>query len=160
MSKSLEFCQTIALNPSRSSYSDRNWKQAVEYPETEAIFDKYLHGIRNFMLEGKDDETEISIDVDFVFDNNADFDYFTSDSCVHDGTLVFIKKLMDRCAQKICNVETYYKPLGEPQNGDSLKYTIGNFIILNEYDGNFALSDKPWLRQRTTVLLPIKMEKV
>lgn len=33
-------------------------------------------------------------------------------------------------------------------------------LALNDYGDEIVPSDKPWLRQRTTVLLPIKMEKV
>lgn len=159
MSKSLEFCKNIATDPARSSYSDRDWRKAIEFYDTEAIFDKYLHGNRSFTLKGESDGIKISIDVDFLFDNNIDFDYFTSDSCIHDGTLLFVGELINKCARKVCNLETYYKPLGEPQDRDVLKYNIGNFVILNEYNGDFVPNDKPWLCERTTVLLPIKVEK-
>ena len=86
MSKSFDFCKATAQNAYRSSYADRSWDNAVEVYETEAIFDKYLHGARNVFFEGKvDDETEICFDVSISFDGNADFDYFTSESCIHDG---------------------------------------------------------------------------
>lgn len=155
MSKSLEFCKSAAADSARSSYSGRDWGKATEFYDTETFFDNYLHGSRNFSFNGN-----IKFGIRFSFDDDADFDYFTSDSCIHDGTLLFIEKSMNKCARKVCNLETYYEPLGEPQDGDTLKYTIGNFVALNEYDGDFVPSDKPWLRQRTTVLLPIKMEKV
>lgn len=87
MSKSFDFCKATAQNTYRSSYADRSWDNAVEDYETEAIFDKYLHGARNFFFEGEvDDETEICFNVSISFDCNADFDYFTSESCVHEGT--------------------------------------------------------------------------
>lgn len=50
MSKSFDFCKATAQNTYRSSYADRSWDNAVEDYETEAIFDKYLHGARNFSL--------------------------------------------------------------------------------------------------------------
>ena len=103
MSKSFDFCKATAQNTYRSSCADRSWDNAVEVYETEAIFDKYLHGARNFFFEGKvDDETEICFDVSISFDGNADFDYFTSESCVHDGTLYFIRETMDMCVRKVC----------------------------------------------------------
>ena len=155
MSKSFDFCKATAQNAYRSSYADRSWDNAVEVYETEAIFDKYLHGARNFFFEGKvDDETEICFDVSISFDGNADFDYFTSESCIHDGTLYFIIKTMDECVRKVCLAQT-----GAPESGDSIQYIVGNFVILTEYDGDFVPADKPWMRERTTVLLPLKMMK-
>ena len=155
MSKSFDFCKATAQNAYRSSYADRSWDNAVEVYETEAIFDKYLHGARNFFFEGKvDDETEICFDVSISFDGNADFDYFTSESCIHDGTLYFIIKTMDECVRKVCLAHT-----GAPESGDSIQYIVGNFVILTEYDGDFVPADKPWMRERTTVLLPLKMMK-
>lgn len=50
MSKSFDFCKATAQNAYRSSYADRSWDNAIEVYETEAIFDKYLHGARNFFL--------------------------------------------------------------------------------------------------------------
>lgn len=160
MSKSFDFCKTTAQNTYRSSYAGRSWDNAVEVYETEAIFDKYLHGARNFFLEGKvDDETEICFDVSISFDDNADFDYFTSESCVHDGTLYFIRETMDKCVRNVCLAQTYHKNTGAPKSGDSIQYIVGNFVILTEYDGDFVPVDKPWMRERTTVLLPLKMVK-
>lgn len=160
MSKSLEFCKVVAANKSRSSYSDRDWDRAVEEVETEAIFDEFLHGARNFRLEGKTDgENEISFNVSISFDDDADFDYFTSDSCIHDGTLLFIRDTMNRCVRKVCLAQTYNRSIGEPKSDDSIKFIVGNFVILNEYDGDFVPVDKPWLGERTTVLLPLKMIK-
>lgn len=160
MSKSFDFCKATAQNAYRSSYADRSWDNAIEVYETEAIFDKYLHGARNIFFEGKvDDETEICFDVSISFDGNADFDYFTSESCIHDGTLYFIIKTMDECVRKVCLAQTYNKHTGAPESGDSIQYIVGNFVILTEYDGDFVPADKPWMRERTTVLLPLKMMK-
>lgn len=50
MSKSFDFCKATAQNAYRSSYADRSWDNAIEVYETEAIFDKYLHGARNFFF--------------------------------------------------------------------------------------------------------------
>lgn len=158
MSESFEFCKTVAQDVSRSSYADRSWDNAMECFETEAIFDNSLHGTRRYILKGMiDDETEISFNVDLSFSADSDFDYFTSASCVHDGTLYFINDMMNELVEKLCLAKTYNKNVGEPQNGDSIKYVIGNFVVLNEYDGDFVPADKPWLRERSTILLPLKM---
>lgn len=160
MSKSFDFCKSVAQDASRSSYIDRSWDTAMEDLETEAVFDEFLHGARIFYFEGKvDGETEANFNVEISFDANADFDYFTSDTCIHDGTLYFIREAMNRCVRKVSLAQTYNKNVGEPQNGDSIKYVVGNFVVLNEYDGDFVPTDRPWLRERTTVLLPLKMMK-
>lgn len=160
MSKSFDFCKAVAQDASRSSYADRSWDNAIEYYETEAIFDEYLHGTRNFSFEGKvDDEVEICFDVSFSFDGNADFEYFTSESCVHDGTLLFVREVIDRCVRKVCLAQTYNKNIGAPESGDSVQYIVGNFVILTECDGDFMPVGKPWMRVRTTALLPLKMMK-
>lgn len=161
MSKSFDFCKAVAQDASRSNFTDRSWDNAVEDYETEKIFDKYLHGARNFFFKGMvDDETQICFDVSFSFDGNADFDYFTSESCVHDGTLCFVKETIDKCVRKVCLAQSYNKNIGSPASGDNIQYIIENFVVLTEYDGDFVPTDKPWMRERTTILLPIKMMKV
>lgn len=157
MSKSFDFCQAAIL---RSGYADRSWENAREEYETEAVFDEYLYGARNFSFEGTvDGVVDVCFDVSISFDSDADFDYFTSESCIHDGTLLFVREAMDKCVRKVCLAQSYYKPTGAPASGDSIQYTVGNFIVLTEYDGDFVPADKPWMRERSTVLLPIKMKK-
>ena len=38
-----------------------------------------------------------------------------------------------------------------------VKYTVGNFILNEEY-GDFGTGEKPWMRSRFTAMLPIKCE--
>ena len=160
MSKSFDFCKTVAQDTSRSNYADRSWDNAVEDCETEAIFDEFIRGARSFILTGKlDDGMDIRIHIDISFDGDADFDYFTSSTYVHDGTLLFIREAMDKCVRNVCTAQTYNKNIGAPKHGDNIRYIVGNFIILTEYDGDFVPADKPWMRERTTVLLPLKMMK-
>lgn len=157
MGSSFDFCKAQV---SRSGYANRSWDNACENYETEAVFDEYLHGARNFMFEGMvDDVVDICFNVSISFNSNADFDYFISESCIHDGTLTFIREAMDKCVRKVCLAQSYYKPVGEPKSGDSIQYVVGNFVVLTEYDGDFVPVDNPWMRERTTVLLPIKMTK-
>ena len=97
-----------------------------------------------------------------VIDPDADFEYFTSSSSIHDGTLLFIKECADNCVCKIVSGQTYNKKIGPPKDGDTVHYTVGNLVVLSEYDMDetkFATKDKRWLHERTTVLLPIKMWK-
>lgn len=154
MSKSLDFCQTVAGDISRSSYGDRDWESATELFETEAIFDNLiLHGARHFNIEGISGREKVNVKL--LFNCDAEFDYFTSESIIHDGTFAHIIEAMRRCVQKVCYCQTHYKGR-EPVSRDNIEYTVGNFVILNEYDGDFVPPDKQWMRERTTVLLPIK----
>lgn len=158
LSKSFDFCKSVAQDALRSSYTDRSWDNAFEYAETEAIFDELLQGNRKLQVCGTtDEENKYCFNISISFDANADFDYFTSDSCIHDGTLYFIREAMNRCVQRVCLAQTYNKNVGKPRNGESIKYVIGNFVILNECDGDFV---PVWATERTTVLLPLKMMKV
>lgn len=161
MSKSFDFCKAIAQDASRSSYTDRNWDNAIEYNNTEAIFDKYLNKVRSFSINGKlESGINFNFNVNLSFDNNADFDYFTSASCIHDGALVFVENTICRCVKNVCLARTYNKNIGALESGDSVEYVIGNFVVLTEYDGDFVPNDKPWMRERTTVLLSLKFKKV
>ena len=160
VSKSLSFCKLKAQDISRSCFTDRPWDNAVELTETKRLFDKFLLGVRNLCVDGDTDGNHRErFNVRISFNCDADFDYFTSESVVHDGTLLFAHEAIERCIAKVCCAQTYYLPAGKPEDGDTINYTVGNFVILNEYDGDFIPAEKPWMRERTTVLLPIKMTK-
>ena len=160
MSKSLKFCKQAASDPSRSKYSDRNWDDAKEF-DSSPIFDQFLHGSRKWDIEGEYEEgTDIHIFFDLYIDPDADFGYFTSSSSIHDGTLLFVRECADRCAYRIIFGQTYDERIDPPKDRDTVHYTVGNLVVLNEYDMDgtkFAPEDKKWMHQRTTALLPIKM---
>ncbi len=156
MSRSFEFCRMVAADKMRSSYADRDWSNAAEEIETVAVFDELLRGRRHLRV----DTNDRSFDASISFDADADFDYFTSESCVHDGTLLFIREIMDRCVRRVCFAQTYDKRMGEPKDGETIQWVVGNFVVLTEFDGDFVPADKPWMRERTTVLLPLKMIKL
>lgn len=162
MSKSLDFCVSTASDPERSGFYDRKWDDAKEL-DAELIFDAYIHNERNLTMTGTNSNGEnIRVNVILTFNPDADFQYFTSESCLHDGTLVHSVSLLEKCVSKVCCLGTFYKPLGEPHDGMTVHIEVGNFVVLNEYDEDgklFAPEDKKWMRERTTVLLPIRMDK-
>lgn len=160
MSKSLEFCKRIASDKDRSSFADRDWTKAIEI-DSEKFFTSVLKNCRNWSIRRElEDGTNIDITIDLTINPEAEFDYFTSASSVHDGTLAFKLELINDC---ICNVicgKTYNKNIGEPKSNNTVQYTVGNLVVLNEYDmdhNKFCSKDKPFLCERTTVLLPIRM---
>jgi len=158
LSNSLTFCQNRASNPSISFYADRNWSNAAEHDITPPL-DHIVKGDRKYELTGKfDDDTDLFYNVNINIDPDAEFDYFVSDSFISDGTLIFLVESMDKLIKKAMSLQTYNKELGPPPNGCTVNLTLGNFVVLNEYDGDWIPADKKWMRERTTVLLPIKME--
>ena len=156
MSYSLEFCKQRASNPNVSSYSDRDWDGAVEH-DISSLLDNVLCGHRKYQLTGHlDDGREVLYYVNITIDPNGDFDYFTSDSFISDGTLLFWADCIDGLLRKVLSLETYNKELGIPPNGCTVNLVIGNMVSLYEYDGDWIPTDKKWMRERTTMLLPLK----
>lgn len=168
MSKSLEFCIATASDANRSTYSDRDWNNAYEIDpqscfSTNIFFNKYSNKDEPLELTGVDDSgKEINVRINLSFNPDADFQYFTSKSYIYDGTLYFLYKMFEEIASKVCTLQTYYAPIGVPHNGDTINIIVGNFVILDEFDEDgtlFTPKDKKWMRERTTVLLPIRMDK-
>lgn len=159
-SKSLTWCKQRAKNPMTSGYADRNWDDAVEL-SAEEMFDRIgCSGKRHFECGyTKDDGSRVGYSVDIEFDSNADFEYFTSASCVHDGTAVFDIELLANRISAVCSGATFNMDVGEPRNGDKVHYIVGNFVVLTEHDGDWVPADRKWMRTRTTILLPLKMYK-
>lgn len=104
-----------------------------------------------------DSNNKLNIEIEITYDPEADFKYFTTESAIHDGTLIFEMECAGKCCMKIMQLETYDKTVVVPENkiNYKFKYTVGNIVIVNEYGDQFAPTEKPWLRQKTTALLPI-----
>lgn len=160
MGNSLKFCKKVASDSRRSLFSDRDWNKAIEI-DSEKYFKTALGKCRNWSLkiqnnDGISEEIKINLEIN----PEGKFDYFTSSSLIHDGTLLFENECIIDC---ICNVicgKTYNKKIGKPKNGETIHYIVGNLVVLSEHDiyGNiFTPKDKPYMCKRTTVLLPIKM---
>lgn len=157
MSYSCEYCINAAQNPKRSKWSERDWSKAIEFgDDASLLFDLVLNGLREYELTSEDGSKSIKIRI--LFDSDADFDYYTSSSSIHDGTIAFIYDNVMKCVLKVVQLQTRNACIPSPDFGDEVTFTVGNFVILNEYDGDFVPKDRPWLRERTTVLLPLKME--
>ena len=157
MSYSLEFCRQRASNPNISYCSNRDWDGAVEHNIT-TLLDNILHGTRKYKLTGHlDDGSKVSYDVNITINPDGDFDYFTSDSFISDGTFLFWAECVDGLLMKVFSLETYNKELGAPPNGCTVNLVIGNVVSCAEYDGDWIPDDKKWMRERVTMLLPLKI---
>lgn len=96
------------------------------------------------------------------YSEDADFEYFTCERCVCDGTLLFIDEQIINILNKLVCLKTINtKKIPEQYNENpfayDLHYTVGNFVIGTEY-GDFGTDEKPWMHSRFTTMLPIKFE--
>lgn len=157
---SLIFCKKVATDPTRSSYTDRDWSNAREvYSKT--TFENYIVFNKKTLIKIQDKNgNTMERTVIFKFNPNADFEYFTSASTIHDGTLLFELDCIKQCMINVLTATTYFKGnKSELRNDSMFIYTIGNFVVVNEFDeSKFATTEKPFLQQRTTVMLPLISE--
>lgn len=116
------------------------------------------NGIPDIFIEGTIDGAKAKIKIHVDYDPTENFEYFTYSSIRHDGTLIFVKEAIDNCMSKVLLCGTYDINKRAPFDGCTIKYTIGDFVVLNEYGKQFSTKEKPWMQQRTTVFLPIKYE--
>lgn len=96
------------------------------------------------------------------YDPDADFEYFTMQRCNCDGTFIFFQNLMGECIDKMiylktCNVN---KEIPKDLTGYSIVYTVGDFVLAEEFGNEFATKEKPWMQSRFTAMLPIKFDVV
>ena len=101
------------------------------------------------------------------YDSNADFNYFSMNRNCNDGTLIFDMEAMQQVLMKVLSCQTYNKAVlvevpddMEFFNTHHFKYTVGDIVLCQEYSNEFGTKEKPWIKRRTTALLPIKFEVV
>ena len=99
MSNSLEFCKRVAQDPARSTYSDREWSNAKESLDTKLLFDEILNGNYKYRCAYYVDHDRLEFDIEIEFNADAEFDYFTSETIICDGSLYFAPELI--CAQNV-----------------------------------------------------------
>ena len=95
-------------------------------------------------------------------DPDADFEYFTMQRCNCDGTFVFFQDLMGECIDKMIHLKTcnVNKEIPKDLTGYSIIYTVGDFVLAEEFGDEFATKEKPWMKSRFTAMLPIKFDVV
>ena len=158
MSKSLEFSIDRLSDPDISCYSNSDWSKAVEV-SSEEIFDSYIDGCREINVEGYDEDGQpINVKTILTFDQEGDFQYCATKKCVCDGTLLFLDNLKYNLVSAVCCAKTICKSIEPVENGDTINYTIGNFVILTE-ECESPDKDKPWLTDRFIVALSLKTIK-
>lgn len=111
------------------------------------------------LLFDNGETTEISV----KYNPNAQFDYFSTESCCCDGTLLFIVELCEKIFNKILTGQSCYTPkipkdAGEKPYNYDVAFEVGNFVFAEEYGEQFATENKRWMKSRFTVMLPIKCD--
>jgi len=161
--KSLKYIkQRIAEG--NTNLSKCNYESMTEFSPVD-IFEK-MYGTRSLengiAIGSKDNKI-----ADIYYDTNTEFNYFSMSRNCNDGTLIFDFEAMQDVLIKVLSCSTYNKAvLAEVPNDREYidthhyKYTIGNIVLCQEYGDEFGTKEKPWMKRRTTALLPIKFEVV
>ena len=163
MGKSLEFVKKRIASGQCNGMENNKYEVMIEQDIRE------LFTIVNYTKNGtiladisylKDDTSYFNMII--KHDPDADFEYFTMQRCNCDGTFVFFQKLMGECIDKIIHLKTcnVNKEIPKDLTGYSIVYTVGDFVLAEEFGKEFATKEKPWLKTRFTAMLPIKFDVV
>lgn len=121
--------------------------------------------VKNFLSSGcliKSDTDLGELTVSVKYNPLGDFEYCTMERCRNDGTFVFYRELIERNIMKIFCGQTYNstklpKDFYDHIDRYEMNYEIGDLVLASEYSSKFATKEKPWMRSRFTVFMPIKM---
>ena len=131
MSKSLDYC--ICNVP--EELANRPWENAKEW-NSEKFYDMATDSNRHFKAIQL--STGREIDVEINFDPDAEFQGFISDGGVHEEKAIFFTSSAENCIEKITDVNKAEPDLKE----DHVTYTVGNFVVLNEFKQEGFISDR------------------
>ena len=168
MNKSLNFVKQRIMSGNCAGMEIKNYSNMFEVNTRELC--------RNFKDVFKDDDItfrhveydaddkKIHFCVDIKYDPDYDFEDFITQRCISDGTYFFFLELSANCLNKIMTL----KVLNNNQvphdvsavwlNGKNLIYTIGNFVWAEEIGQEFSTNEKPWMMDRMSAILPIKLD--
>ena len=155
MGKSLEYIKNRIEEGNCNDMSMEEFQDMCEIP-----FKSYFsEGCGDYIIIAiKKDSDEVLSDL--TYEPDAEFNYFITETCVCDGTLMFMNKLMTRILQKIGQLKTCYAPAVVEITSDNvndyiLHYHVGDFVA-NSYIVEPPYKDKLWMCDRFTVMLPVK----
>lgn len=136
-------------------------KKVFEFNKEIIRFDD---GILRYSHELKDCEKGIGlIDAQIVHDEDEDFQYFIAEEYICDGTMSFHFSLYKEILERLYYLKTFFKK-SEPKDLEKnpwkydIKYTVGNFVLCSKYSDEFSTEEKPWLKERVAVMLPVRSE--
>ena len=154
MGKSLDYIKR-RVSEGRTNFKDMSFNNASEVSPHQFLNFKNGNSLMVDLVDDANPDTDISVTV--TYDPNAELGYFTTESSRHDGTMLFVAENIAACLKKILLCQTYDKTVGMPENPMKCHYhyTIGDIVVVNEFGRRFATDEKPWMQQRTTVMIPI-----
>lgn len=155
MNKSLEYIKKRLTSPG-TKLEDRDISKAMVFPLTKFLQLKENEPIdAHYMFSNSDEQGKGMVHL--IYNPNADFEYFTSVVSTHDGTLLFVEESIKRCIDNVLHLQTYNVKKGFPKmlNGAEFMFTMGDVVVINECDSKFAPKEKPWMQERTTVMIPL-----
>ena len=168
--KSLEFVKNrFNSGNCNKEFATNKYKTLCENSTQEWLNSRLFESENNkwdMSLVGTDDNGKgFKILTSINYNPDADFEYFTMQRCVCDGTLIFYSDLVEDILLSLTGGETYNK---EKEPDDFINnqyeydrvYEIGDLVLGDEFSSKFATKEKPWMQSRFTVFLPIKMDFV
>ena len=105
------------------------------------------------------------INASIVHDEDGDFQYFIAEEYICDGTTSFHFSLYEEMLDRLYYLKTFLKK-SAPKDLEAnpwkydINYTVGNFVLCSKYSDEFSTEEKPWLKERVTVMLPVRSEFV
>lgn len=155
MEKSLEYIKKRIEEGNCYNMSMEEFQDMYEIPFKSCFLEG--HGDYMIIAVRKDSDKVLA---DLTYEPDAEFNYFITETCVCDGTLMFMINLMTRILQKIGQLKTGYAPAIAEITEDSfndynLHYYVGDFVA-NSYIVEPPDKDKPWMCDKFTVMLPVK----
>ena len=162
MGKSSEFIKNRIESEIAYGFDNTHFESLTEYNSKDVF--KNFHIFTDDKTETKliyklgDDKADLEMDI--IYNPDADFEYFTMERCRCDGTLLFIQELMEKCVEKIIRLQTCNKEKQLPSDlsGHKITYTVGDFVVGTEHGEQFSTKEKPWMLERFTIMLPIKFD--
>ncbi len=162
MGKSLDFVKERITSGFCNGMENNTYKFMIEQ-NTLDIFKKFeffedSETSRTFKVGLKNSKSLFTVII--KYDPNADFEYFTMQRCICDGTFVFFQGLMAECLNKMIHLKTcnVNKTIPKDLSAYSIIYTVGDYVLAEEFGKEFSTEDKPWMRCRFTAMLPIKFD--
>ena len=164
MGKSLEFVKERIASGQCNGMEGNKYESMIEHDTRELFKNTHYSKDNDLVLANipyhKDNKSYFNVII--KYNPDADFEYFTMQRCICDGTFVFFQDLMNECVNKIIHLKTcnVNKTIPKDLTGCSIVYTIGDFVLAEEFSNEFATNRKPWMKSRFTAMLPIKFEVI
>lgn len=156
---SLDFCKKRAeISP---GLQDRVFDNVDVFDTAglvENLFEK-ISAHKQYTVTGTDDRgNALERHITLNYQKDADWEYCTSLTSIHDGILLFVQETVARCLQCLLSGDTYNASKRPPDGKCNVKYTVGDTIVISEYDLERKKFADGFKTMRTTVMIPLIYE--